>query len=156
MGTPMAPAVANLFMGWLERKILENSPVTLTQNQWKRFIDDIFVLWLGSQEDLQTFSRHLNTLHPTIKFTAASSRTEIPFLDILIKVRNGLLHTDLHTKPTDTHNYLHYLSAHPRHCKDNIPFSQFLRVRRLCSQDEDFRARCLELTQHLRERDDYY
>ena len=56
MGTPMAPAVANLFMGRLERKILENRPVTLTQNQWKRFIDDIFVLWLGSQEDLQTFS----------------------------------------------------------------------------------------------------
>ena len=56
MGTPMAPAAANLFMGRLERKILENSPVTLTQNQWKRFIDDIFVLWLGSQEDLQTFS----------------------------------------------------------------------------------------------------
>ena len=95
----------------------------------------------------------MNTVHPTIKFTAASSRTEIPFLDILIKVRNGLLHTDLHTKPTDTHNCLHYLSAHPRHCKDNIPFSQFLRVRRLCSQDEDFRARCSELTQHLRERD---
>ena len=33
MGTPMAPAAANLFMGWLERKILENSPVTLTKNQ---------------------------------------------------------------------------------------------------------------------------
>ena len=48
MGTPMAPAVANLFMGWLMRKILENSPVTLTKNQWKRFIDDIFVLWLGT------------------------------------------------------------------------------------------------------------
>ena len=75
----------------------------------------------------------MNTVHPTIKFTAASSRTEIPFLDILIKVRDGLLHTDLHIKPTNTHNYLHYLSAHPRHCKDNIPFSQFLRVRRLCS-----------------------
>ena len=93
----------------------------------------------------------MNAVHPTIKYTAASSPTE---MDILIKVRNGLLHTHLHTKPTDTHNYLHYLSAHPRHCKDNIPFSQFLRVRRLCSQDEDFRARCLELTQHLRERDD--
>ena len=44
MDAPMAPAVANLFMGWLERKILENTPVTLTQNRWKRFIDDIFVL----------------------------------------------------------------------------------------------------------------
>ena len=112
---------------------------------------------VGVTRRLTDVLRYLNTVHPTIKFTAASSRTEIPFLDILIKVRNGLLHTDLHIKPTDTHNYLHYLSAHPRHCKDDIPFipfSQFLRARRLCSQDEDFRARCLELTQHLRERDD--
>ena len=28
MGTPMAPAVADLFIEWLERKILENSSVT--------------------------------------------------------------------------------------------------------------------------------
>ena len=90
-------------------------------------------------------------MHPTNKFTTATSRNEIPFLDLLIKVRNGMLHTDLLTEPTDTHNYLHYLSAHPRHYKDNIPFSQFLRVRRLCSQD--FKARCLEMTQHLWERD---
>ena len=50
MGTPMAPAVANLFMGWLERKILENSPVTLTQNQWKRFIDDILFCGWGHKK----------------------------------------------------------------------------------------------------------
>ena len=46
MSTTIAPAAANLFMGWLERKMLENSPVTLMQNQWKSFIDDTFVLWL--------------------------------------------------------------------------------------------------------------
>ena len=125
MGIPMLPAVANLFMGWLERKILENSPMTLMQNQWKRFIDDIFVLWLGLQEDLQTFSQYLNTVHP-IKFTTASLQTEIPFLDIMMKVRNSLLQTDLHIKPTDAHNYFHHLSAHPHHCKNSIPFSQFL------------------------------
>ncbi|XP_076472105.1 uncharacterized protein LOC143301597 [Babylonia areolata] len=27
MGTPMAPAIANLFMGWLEKRMLEESPV---------------------------------------------------------------------------------------------------------------------------------
>ena len=102
-----------------------DSPVTLTQNQWKRFIDDIFVLWLGLQEDLQTFSQYLNTVHP-IKFTTASLQTEIPFLDIMMKVRNSLLQTDLHIKPTDAHNYFHHLSAHPHHCKNSIPFSQFL------------------------------
>ena len=44
MGTPMAPTVANLFMGWLEKKLLANSPVIIEERWWKRFIDDIFLL----------------------------------------------------------------------------------------------------------------
>ena len=42
MGTPMAPSVANLFMGWLEDQLLDNSPVPIQINTWKRFFDDIF------------------------------------------------------------------------------------------------------------------
>ena len=29
-------------------------------------------------------------------------------------------------------------SSHPRHCKDGLPRSQLLRLRRLCSDDSDF------------------
>ena len=31
-----------------------------------------------------------------------------------------------------------YSSSHPSHVKNSIPFSQFLRLRRLCSDDSDF------------------
>jgi len=41
-------------------------------------------------------------------------------------------------KPTDSHNYLLYSSSHPSHVKNSIPFSQFLRLRRLCSDDSAF------------------
>ena len=34
-----------------------------------------------------------------------------------------------------TYNYLHYTSSHPKHCKSGIPYSQFLRLRRLCSKN---------------------
>ena len=34
--------------------------------------------------------------------------------------------------------YLLYSSAHPSHVKNSIPISQFLRLRRLCSDDSDF------------------
>ena len=36
------------------------------------------------------------------------------------------------------HNYLLYSSSHLSHVKNSIPFSQFLRLRRLCSDDSDF------------------
>ena len=41
-------------------------------------------------------------------------------------------------KPTDSLSYMLYLSSHPSHVKNSIPFSQFLRLRRLCSDDSDF------------------
>ena len=39
---------------------------------------------------------------------------------------------------TNSHSYLLYSSSHPSHVKNSIPFSQFLRLRRLCSNDSDF------------------
>ena len=67
-------------------------------------------------------------------------------------IRNGHLKTDLHVKPTDTHRYFHINSCHPRHCKTAIPYSVALRVRRICSDEEDLSKRMEDLKQHLRRR----
>ncbi len=42
-----------------------------------------------------------------------------------------------------------YSFAHPQNCKDSIPYSQFLRVRRICSEDKDFNTQCNVLKQHF-------
>ena len=91
----------------------------------------------------------LNQAHPTIKFTTEWSRSSIPFLDTRVLLENGQLTTDLHVKPTDTHQYLAANSCHPRHCKDAILFSQALRMSRICSTNDDFKKRSLELKSHL-------
>ena len=67
------------------------------------------------------------------------------FLDILISLKDGFLKMDIHTKPTDFHAYLPNSSCHPRHVVKNIPYSQFLRLRRLCADTEVFNARCDEM-----------
>jgi hypothetical protein len=154
MGTPLAPSAASLFMGWLEEQLLEKSPVHLKTERetWKRFIDDIFMLWTSSEEDLDSFITFINNYHPSIKFTSASSESSIPFLDILISLQDGYLQTDLYSKPTDAHAYLHHTSCHPHHTVNNIPYSLFIRLRRLCSSEENFQVRCDELTDQLKKR----
>ena len=117
---------------------------------WARFIDDIFFIWEHGEEELEKFKQHLNRVHRTIKFTSESSRDRVNFLDVwAIKGENGYLRTDLYTKPTDSNNYLHYYSAHPGHCKRGIPLGQFLRLRRICSEDRAFLRHSIDKAKHL-------
>ena len=88
----------------------------------------------------------------TIKFTYEWSKTSVNFLDVQVGLKNGHFTTDLYVKPTDTHQYLHPASCHPYHCKKAIPFSQALRISRICSDDESFEDRCEELYDWLMER----
>ena len=51
------------------------------------------------------------------------------------------IHTEIYIKPTDGHQYLHYQSSHALHIKTSIPYSQALRVSRICSSEKDFKTR---------------
>ena len=55
-----------------------------------------------------------------------------------MRLKDGKLTTDLHVKPTDLHQYLHFSSAHPNHTKYSVVFSQTLRMCRLRSNESDF------------------
>jgi hypothetical protein len=80
------------------------------------------------------------------------STEEIPFLDMSVKLKNDKTETDLYCKETDSHNYLLYSSAHPLACKNSIPYSQFLRVRKICTNLCDFDKHATILGAHFRRR----
>ena len=109
-------------------------------------MDDIFAIWTHGET---YFIDDLNTAHPTIKFMAEWSHTRVSFLDTTVTLTNGILSTDLHTKSTDTHQYLHASSCHPQHCKAAIPYSQALRIKRICSSENDFKKHTDELQSFL-------
>ena len=136
MGTRMVPSYANIFMGKLEKEILSaHHPSPLI---WLRYIDDVFAVWTHFTL-LHSFLDQLNNYHPTIKFTADWSSETVSFLDTKVFSVNTQLTTDLHCKPTDTHQYLHWNSCHAQHCNISIPYSQALCIRRMCSQEVDFK-----------------
>ena len=148
MGTKVAPAYANTFMGWYE-----DTHVYTYHRQpllWKRFIDDIFVIWSHGEDALHLFIHHLNECMPSFKFEAETSRTEVHFLDVTVRLDpQGSISTTLYTKPTDSHNYVNYKSCHPKSCRNGIPYGQFLRLRRICSTEEDFIMKSKTLAFHF-------
>ena len=96
-----------------------------------------------------------NMLCPTmlaLKYTWEISETSLAFLDIKVSIRGNALCTSVHYKPTDSHSYLLYSSSHPSHVKNSIPYSQFLRLRRLCSDDSDFSSKSEEMCQFFEKR----
>ena len=146
----MATSFANLFMGRFEQQAIENAP--FKPPVWKRFIDDGFMIWSHGKERLENFISYLHSIHSSIKFTheySISSHQTISFLDVQVQLSNNQIQTDLHTKPTDKHQYLLKTSCHPNHTKEAIPFSLFLRLRRICSTDTFFDNRSEELIKHL-------
>ena len=54
MGTRMAPSYANLFLAKFEMNALSRAP--FQPFLWWRYIDDIFMIWTRSVQDLNTFS----------------------------------------------------------------------------------------------------
>jgi hypothetical protein len=147
IGTKAAPGVANHYLDWFERMFVY--PYKLQPFIYVRYIDDCFLIWHHSLQELHKFVEHLNAKVPTIKFTVEISEMEVPFLDVKVKKINDKIVTDLYTKPTDSHDYLLYSSSHPQRCKDSIPFSQFLRLRRICSEDRDFDRHVIYFSTHF-------
>ena len=111
------------------------------------------MIWTDGLNNLKIFIDYLNNIHSTIKFTSSHSFTNIPFLDFSVSLTDdGSLSTDLYTKPTDKHQHLLYSSCHPLHTKKAIPFSQALRLRRICSTNATFNTRAAQLTTYLLKR----
>ena len=83
MGSPLAPVLANLFMGHNEKLWTENFQGT-TPSYYRRYADDIFSVFNNSFEAKEFFN-YINTRHPNIKFTKETEVNKIiPFLDVLI------------------------------------------------------------------------
>ena len=94
IGTKFAPPYACIFMDDLETKFLQSQ--SLQPLVWFRYIDDIFFIWTHGNDKLEKFLDDLNTFDNNIKFTRESSKDNVIFLDLIVKLSKGLLTTDLH------------------------------------------------------------
>ena len=99
------------------------------------------------------FKQQINEVHPSIKFDFNFFNKEINFLDTVVyKTQSGKLEIKLYRKESDRQAYLQRKSEHPESLKRSIPFSQALRLRRICSTNNEFQDSCDKLRNKLTER----
>eukprot|EP00061_Rhincodon_typus_P015005 g42439.t1 len=145
MGTRMGPSYACLFLGYMEQSLF-HSYTGPKPHLFLRYIDNCIGAASCSHKELEQFINFTNTIHPNLKFTRTISDTSLSFLDLSVSISGDHLETDIYFKTTDSHSYLDYTSSHPPSFKNVILYSQFLCLRRICSQDEAFHSRVSQMS----------
>ena len=78
------PTLANIFLGYHERKWLANCPNAFKPLYYRRYVDDIFLLFTNTQ-GLEQFQEYLNSQHPNMNFTSEiESDNSLAYLDVYI------------------------------------------------------------------------
>lgn len=154
MGSKMSPNFSSLYVASFENEFVLNqrNPFYFNIKLWRRYVDDIFVIFEGSIQSLMDFYNYLNSSHQHLKFSLNHSVSAISFLDIMIRREDNRLITDLYRKETDKCSFLHANSFHPPHMKKSLPISQFNRVKRICTKQMDYVKQADELEHRFRMR----
>ena len=69
MGSPLGPTFANIFLCYHEEKWLNSCPVDIKPLFYRRYVDDIFLLF-DKPEQVDCFKAYMNSRHPNMKFTS--------------------------------------------------------------------------------------
>ena len=157
-GIKPAPTYADLAMGYFETLLFYKLRAKVGPKTayyfWKyylRYLDDGIIFWdtrLGNFDDIFAI---LNNLHPSLTFTIERHKSKLKYLDVLIYKTPTGFKTVVNSKETDSGTYLPFNSAHPRHCKTNIPFNMARRIRALTDDDILAHSKMTELSAMLRE-----
>ena len=75
MGSPLAPVLPNILMGFYESKWLNEYNLN-KHKLYLRYVDDILAAFEKEQDSL-SFSSFLNNKHPYIKFTIKNKLTTL-------------------------------------------------------------------------------
>ena len=133
MGSPLGPHLANIFMGFMEKRWLQECPIDFKPVLYRRYVDDTFLLF-KSDSHFDLFLNYLNSKHPNISFTCDKEENNIlPFLDIKIKRTENEFITSIYRKPTFTGLLSKYYAFSPKQNKENLIYTLTVRAFRICS-----------------------
>ena len=111
MGSPVGPALTNIFVGFHESRLFNN---TVKPGVYFRYVDDTFFTF-GSELECDRFHVSLNQLHPALNCTVEKEQNNsLNFLDIWVEKGGTGFLTSIYGKPTFTGQYISWNSFSPK------------------------------------------
>ena len=139
MGSPLAPVLANIFMGFYESKWLLNEYNLNKPEFYLRYVDDILAVFEKEQDSLN-FLNFLINKHPNIIFTIKKQVNHfIAFLDVFISgIDNQNLTHQTYQKLTYTGLLLNFKSFTSFSCNISLIKCLIDRSLKICNNLNSF------------------
>ena len=149
MGSPLGPTLANVFLCYHENQWLSDCPKHFKPVCYKRYVDDIFVLF-KKPEHVPLFANYMSSRHKNINFSFETEKNgKLPFLDISIFRETGKFVTSVYRKDTFSGVYTNFTSFLPLDYKFGLIFTLLHRCFALVSDFSKFHLEVETLKQIL-------
>ncbi len=162
MGIAFAPAYANIWLATYEESIVNDAMTSGNLCFYRRYIDDLFGVWLGTREQLELFIGDMSNFYPTIKLEGiqiAMPGEVVNFLDLSIRLD---IQEDMPTaeryetsviirtyqKPLNVYQYIPHYSFHNKKVIEGWPVTEIMRYIR----NDTLEADCDSMIKHLQAR----
>ncbi|XP_072152695.1 uncharacterized protein [Bemisia tabaci] len=113
MGAPIAPLLSDIFMDKFDKLICQ------ADGKWKRniftyhrFVDDIFLIWTGTNRELNKFLSDINKLEPNLKFKLENGGKKLNFLDLTLEIIENRIAFKIYRKDSYTDSIIPINSYH--------------------------------------------
>lgn len=123
---------------WEFLHIWHNKPFSSHIMFYGRYIDNVIIIWDGNTSTVSEFVAYCNNNNMGLKFTSVMDGERLDFVDLELFSAGNKIHAKSFTKPTARNSFLHYNSCHHPRWLNNIPKSQFCRLKKNCTRSEDY------------------
>ena len=147
MAPPLDPTLANAFLVCHEKNWLEHCPVEHRPLYYRRYVDDIFVLFNSVEHHKRSYS-YLNSRHLIISLTIENEKNNrMSFLDVNIIHEKDRFITSVYGKPTFSGIYTHFDIFLPSSNKMGLLHTLCFRI---CSDWTKFHLELVKLTDNFK------
>ena len=137
MGNPLAPTLANFFLGCMEEELFAVKPSTDNAHPafYIRYVDDIFCVF-RKDTDYESFFKKLNSMHKSLSFTVEMGGKSLPFLDTEITLNSNNFDSTVFRKTTNNDVIMNSSSIAPKQWKTGLIKFFLHRAYKLCSNEQ--------------------